>query len=94
MHLEPGDQEFDIVVNGDAAKVSDPALVATMAGQWNAAGWPVRVDDSGTALTADYSAPSAGPPPWTIYRITARDATALATVDPGGATRWRFGSER
>ncbi len=87
-------KEFDIVVNGDAAKVSDPALVATMAGQWNAAGWPVRVDDSGTALTADYSAPSAGPPPWTIYRITARDATALATVDPGGATRWRFGSER
>ena len=55
-------EEFDIVVNGDAAKVTDPALVATMAGQWNAAGWPARVDESGAALTAEYSAPSAGPP--------------------------------
>jgi hypothetical protein len=40
-------------------------------------------------LTADFSAPSAGPPPWLVYRITPRSATALG-VDPGGATRWRF----
>ncbi len=87
-------EEFDIVVNGDAARVTNPALVATMADQWNAAGWPARVDESGAALTAEYSAPSAGPPPWTIYRITPRDATALATVEPGGATHWRFDSDR
>jgi hypothetical protein len=42
------------------------------------------------ALTAEYSAPSAGPPPWFVYRLTARSATALATVEPHGATRWRF----
>ena len=24
------------------------------------------------------------------YRLTPKTATALATVDPGGATRWRF----
>jgi hypothetical protein len=50
----------------------------------------VRVDATGTALTAEFSAPSAGPPPWHVYRIEVRQATALLTVDPGGATRWRF----
>ena len=61
-----------------------------MADVWAAGGWPARVDDTGTALTADFSAPSAGPPPWHVYRITAQRATALGTVEPGGATRWTF----
>jgi hypothetical protein len=61
-----------------------------MAEQWNANGWPARVDDSGMALTADFSAPSAGPPPWTVFRLVARRATSVLTVDPGGATRWEF----
>jgi PPOX class probable F420-dependent enzyme len=81
---------FDLVVEGDAARVTDPGTVARLAGVWAAGGWPCRVDESGIALTADFSAPSAGPPPWSVYRITARTATALATVEPGGATRWRF----
>jgi hypothetical protein len=84
--------EFDLVVEGVAEKVTDPATVEIMAAQWNSHGWPARVDESGVALTADYSAPSAGPPPWTIYRLTARQATSLLVVDPGGATRWRFPS--
>src|ERR1017187_10952570 len=54
-------REFDLVVEGLAEMVKDPATVATMAEQWSAQGWPARVDDSGVALTADYSAPSAGP---------------------------------
>lgn len=82
--------DFDIVVEGDAHIVTDPPTVAALAGRWAAEGWPVRVDDSGTALTAAYSAPSAGPPPWRVYRITPRAASALLTVEPGGATRWRF----
>jgi PPOX class probable F420-dependent enzyme len=82
--------EFDLVIEGEAQLVSDPATVATMAGRWNDAGWPAKVDDTGRALTAEYSAPSAGPPPWSVYRITPRAATAVATVAPGGATRWRF----
>ncbi|HET9971201.1 MAG TPA: hypothetical protein VFQ68_23400 [Streptosporangiaceae bacterium] len=48
------------------------------------------VDETGLALTAEFSAPSAGPPPWHVYRLTPLAATALATVEPGGATRWRF----
>jgi hypothetical protein len=52
------------------------------------------VDETGRALTADYSAPSAGPPPWFVYRITPRSAIALAILEPGGATRWRFETSR
>ncbi len=61
-----------------------------MAAHWSADGWPARVDESGRALTAEFSAPSAGPPPWHVYRITSSAATALRTVEPGGASRWRF----
>jgi hypothetical protein len=89
--LSVATQEFDLVMEGVAEAVTDPATVATMAHQWNAAGWPARVDDSGVALTADYSAPSAGPPPWTIYRLNAHQATSVLTVEPGGAMRFRFG---
>ena len=82
--------DFDLVVEGDAHRVADPTTVAAMAERWAAEGWPARVDGSGTALTAEFSAPSAGPPPWFVYRITPRSATALLAVPPGGATRWRF----
>ena len=80
--------DFDLVVEGTGDHVDDPPTVAAMAERWAAEGWPARVDDTGTALTADYSAPSAGPPPWQVYRIAARTMTGLATVAPGGATRW------
>ncbi|BCK53154.1 pyridoxamine 5'-phosphate oxidase family protein [Nocardia wallacei] len=83
-------EEFDLVVEGIAEIVTDRAAVADMAARWAAGGWPARVDDSGEALTADFSAQSAGRPPWHVYRITARTATALGTVEPFGATRWRF----
>jgi PPOX class probable F420-dependent enzyme len=82
--------DFDLVVEGTAGRITDPSTVATMAARWAAEGWPARVDDTGTALTAEFSAPSAGPPPWFVYRLTPRTATALATVEPGGATRWRY----
>ena len=78
------------MVDGEARMVIDPSTVAAMAARWAAAGWPAHVDDSGVALTAEFSAPSAGPPPWFVYRLTPHTATALLTVEPGGATRWRF----
>ena len=82
--------DFDLVVDGEADMVTDPATVAAMAARWAAGGWPVRVDETGSALTAEFSAPSAGPPPWFVYRLTPRSATALLTIEPGGATRWQF----
>ncbi len=88
--LSVATQQFDLVAEGEAHRVTDRDTVATMAARWAAGGWPARVDDSGTALTAEFSAPSAGPPPWLVYRMTLHTATALGTVEPGGATRWRF----
>jgi hypothetical protein len=88
--LSVATQEFDLVVDCAARVVTDPSTVAAMAARWASEGWPVHVDDSGVALTAAFSAPSAGPPPWFVYRITPHAATALLTVEPGGATRWRF----
>jgi hypothetical protein len=82
--------EFDLVVDGEAHKVTDPPTVAAMARRWAAEGWPARVDDTGRALTAEFSAQSAGPPPWFVYRLVPRQTTALGTVEPFGATRWRF----
>jgi hypothetical protein len=88
--LSVATQEFDLIVEGDSIRITDPATVAAMAARWATAGWPARVDQSGQALTAEFSAPSAGPPPWFVYRVDARTATAIATVEPGGATRWRI----
>ena len=70
--------------------MTDRAMVADVAARASADGWPAEVDESGLALTAEYSAPSAGPPPWLVYRLTPTQATAVATVEPGGATRWTF----
>ena len=78
------------MVEGEARKVTDPEMVTAMAARWAAEGWPARADDTGYALTAEYSAPSAGPPPWFVYRLTAHRATAVGTVEPFGATHWRF----
>ena len=43
----------------------------------------------GDAFTAPFSAPSAGPPPWHLYRFRFHTAF-VATAEPYGATRWRF----
>ena len=88
--LSVATDEFDLIVEGSARKVTAPDVVADLAQRWAAEGWPARVDESGQALTAAYSAPSAGPPPWHVYRVTPRAATAVGTIEPYGATRWRF----
>ena len=44
----------------------------------------------GDALTAPFTAPSAGPPPWYLYRLTLHTAVGVASAEPHGATRWDF----
>jgi hypothetical protein len=83
--------EFELVTEGRAERVTDRATVAQMAKRWADQGWPCKVDDSGLALTAPYSAPSAGGPPWSIYRMTITSAHALTFGgESGGAMRWEF----
>ncbi|HTJ74386.1 MAG TPA: pyridoxamine 5'-phosphate oxidase family protein [Acidimicrobiales bacterium] len=88
--LSTSAREFDLVIEGTAAPVTDPSRVAALVDVWRAGGWPAQVDETGLALTAEFSAPSAGPPPWTVYRLVPHRATAVATIEPGGATSWTF----
>ena len=46
-------------------------------------------DETGRAVTAEFSAPSAGPPPCFVYRLSLHSGTALQTIAPA-PTRWRF----
>lgn len=79
---------IDLVFEGEAARVTDLPTLEQAAGLYRAGGWPAEVE--GDAFTAPYSAPSAGPPPWHLYRFTFHTAFGVATAEPYGATRWRF----
>jgi hypothetical protein len=83
-------RDADVVIEGDAARVTEPAAVARIAKAWADQGWPVEPDESGTGITAPFNAPSQGPPPWNVYRIEPRSATVVSSVEPGGLTRFRF----
>ena len=78
----------DLVLEGEATRVVDPATLEQVAGWYREGGWPAEV--AGDAFTAPYSAPSAGPPPWHLYRLACHTAVGVATAKPYGATRWRF----
>jgi pyridoxamine 5'-phosphate oxidase-like protein len=77
---------FDLVVEGSAARVTDADELAAVAAEFAEQGWPAQVE--GDALTAEYSAPSAGPPPWHVYRITQATVFAFGTAEPYGATKF------
>ena len=79
---------IDLVVEGRAERVTDDATLQRLAKRYADAGWPARVEDG--AFTYDYSAPSAGPPPWYLYAITPTTVYGVMSEEPGGATRWRF----
>ena len=80
--------DLDLIVEGTAARVTDDATLQRIAERYGAQGWPARARDG--ALTAEYSAPSAGPPPWYLYVVTPMTAFGVATAPPHGATRWKF----
>lgn len=80
----------DIVIEGDAARVTGPSELARVAKAWADQGWPAEPDDSGQGITAPFNAPSLGPPPWNVYRIEPRSAVVTMSEEPGGLTRFRF----
>lgn len=81
-------QDVDVVLEGEAKRVTDRTTLEEVARRYREGGWPAEVE--GDAFTAPYSAPSAGPPPWQLYRFTLDTAFGVATAEPYGATRWRF----
>ena len=80
----------DVILEGVAEKVTDPAGVAEAAKRWADSGWPAEPDASGTGITAPFNAPNQGPPPWDVYRIAPRSALVCLGEEPGGLTRFRF----
>lgn len=72
---------LDLVVEGTAARVTDEATLQRLAERYAAQGWPASVRNG--AITAEYSAPSAGPPPWDLYAVTPTTAFGVATTEPG-----------
>jgi hypothetical protein len=83
-------RDADVVVEGRAARVTDPASVARVAKAWADGGWPAEPDESGSGITAPFNAPSQGTPPWSVYRIEPHSATVVLGIEPGGLTRFRF----
>ena len=79
---------IDLVLDGTATQVTEPETLEQVAAGYRTGGWPAELD--GDALTAPFSAPSAGPPPWQVYRFVFHTVVGVATSEPNGATRWRF----
>jgi hypothetical protein len=79
---------YDVSLEGHVARVRDDALLQRLAEVFAGGGWAPTVEGGG--FTHEYSAPSAGPPPWYVYEFVPEDVHAVATKEAGGATRWTF----
>ena len=79
---------IDLVLEGEAHRVTDSATVERVAAAYRTGGWPAEAE--GNALTAPFNAPSAGPAPWHLYRLTLHTAFGVACAEPYGASRWDF----
>jgi nitroimidazol reductase NimA-like FMN-containing flavoprotein (pyridoxamine 5'-phosphate oxidase superfamily) len=79
---------LDLVVEGTAAKVSDKARLHRVAEVYMTKyGWPVIVRDG--AFYAD-GAPTAGPPPYEVYKVAPTMTFGFPTDETFSPTRWRF----
>lgn len=83
--------DIDFIIEGQAAPVTDAALLGQVAAAYRAKyGWPVEVRDG--AFHAPFGAPTAGPPPYQPYALTAAVIFGLGTDETYAmsSTRWRF----
>jgi hypothetical protein len=79
---------IDLCLEGEAHRLTDARELESVAAWYRDVGWPAEVE--GDAFTAPYSAPSAGRPPYHVYRFEPATVFGVATAEPHGATRWRF----
>lgn len=81
--------DFDLVFEGKAQRVLNEDEIGRIADVYADEGWETsEVRDGG--LYGEYSAPSAGPPPWYVFKVVPEAVFAFGTSEPYGATRWRF----
>src|SRR5829696_4579798 len=82
---------FDVMVSGEARRVTDSTIVAEIAALWAKGGWPPQPDHSGDGIPAPFNAPTLGPPPAFVYEVKPRTAPAVHSAEETpGSTRWRF----
>ena len=80
-------ESFDIVVRGEAHVLTDVKRLAVL---YPPPRWEVREG----AVHAEFSAPSAGPPPWKVFAFHPTTIYALGTAPPYGAARFDVSSSR
>lgn len=82
---------FDFVLEGTAQLIYDETALRLVTDAYDAKyGWRVTVRDRAFRDTG--GAPTAGPPPYTVYTISPHTALAFGTSKEtmSAATRWRF----
>src|SRR5215213_4903372 len=75
----------DLVLDGEAAPIDDPAILAAVGALIRQSGWPVELTAGG--FTAPFGPRGGDPPPWLLYRFVFHTAIGQGSE---GATRWRF----
>jgi hypothetical protein len=83
--------DFDLILEGTGHRVTDPTALEHVAEAYRARyGWPVTVADD--AMDAPFGAPTAGPPPYAVFRIEPTRAYAIGITDDTNylSTRYRF----
>ena len=82
---------FDLVLNGTAEQITDEVLLQHIADAYILKyGWAVTVRDG--AFQDTEGAPTAGPPPYEVFRIMPSTAFAFGTDEQtmNLSTRWQF----
>lgn len=82
---------LEVVVEGEAAKVTDQDKIERLAEVYRSKGWPATAAPG--AFDAPYSAPTTGPAPYAVYAVTPTKAFAFGTNEETvkRITRYRFG---
>ena len=75
----------DLVLDGEAAPIDDPAILDAVGALIRQSGWPVERTAGG--FTASFGPRGGDLPPWRLYRFVFHTAIGQGGE---GATRWRF----
>lgn len=83
-------EDVDVVIEGAAHRVDESSALASVARAYaRKYGWDVEARDGG--LHGD-GAPTAGPPPYHVFRLAPHRAFGFPVTGNGTPTRWRFGA--
>jgi hypothetical protein len=78
-----------LVVEGTAAQVTSPSTLDAVARAYATKyDWHVQIESG--MFTAEYGAPTAGPPPYAVFEVTPERVYGFGTTEVWSPTRWRF----